>query len=326
MRKLGARGPTVSSLGLGCMGMSDSYGVPDDRESLATIERALKLGINFFDTADAYGPFVNEALLGRAIKKRRDKVVLATKAGFLTDDRGMVLGIDGSPGHIKDACDASLRRLGVDAIDLFYLHRVDPRIPIEVTMGAMAELVDQGKVRHLGLSEVSPETLRKAHDVYPITAVQSEYSIWSREPEDGILETCEELGVGFVAYSPLGCGFLTGKIRSVVGYPQYDVRRSYPRFQQGTIERNLLLLDHLELVAKAKGCTLAQLSLAWVLAKGSGIVPIVGTKKRKYLDEDVRAVDVRLSPSDLKDIEEAFPKASVAGERYPPEGMAAVDR
>lgn len=325
-RRLGPKGPSVSALGLGCMGMSQSYGEPNEAESLATIDRALELGVNFFDTADVYGPFTNEELLGRALRGRRDTVFLATKCGLVGRDANRPMGVDGSPAHIREACDASLRRLGVQTIDLYYLHRVDPRTPIEESVGAMAELVRAGKVRYLGLSEVSPRTLRRAMAVHPITAVQSEYSLWTREPEAGILPACRELGVGFVPFSPLGRGFLTGTVRTLDGLPENDFRRGLPRFQDGSIERNLRLVDRLTEVARERGCTPGQLALSWVLAQGETIVPIPGTKRRRYLEENVAAAEIALSPGDRARIEEALPPRSVVGERYPPSTLSLIDR
>lgn len=308
------------------MGMSQSYGEPNEAESLATIDRALELGVNFFDTADVYGPFTNEELLGRALRGRRDTVFLATKCGLVGRDANRPMGVDGSPAHIREACDASLRRLGVQTIDLYYLHRVDPRTPIEESVGAMAELVRAGKVRYLGLSEVSPRTLRRAMAVHPITAVQSEYSLWTREPEAGILPACRELGVGFVPFSPLGRGFLTGTVRTLDGLPENDFRRGLPRFQDGSIERNLRLVDRLTEVARERGCTPGQLALSWVLAQGETIVPIPGTKRRRYLEENVAAAEIALSPGDRARIEEALPPRSVVGERYPPSTLSLIDR
>jgi aryl-alcohol dehydrogenase-like predicted oxidoreductase len=308
------------------MGMSQSYGAPDDGESIATIERALELGVDFLDTADIYGPFTNEELVGRALRGRRNEVFLATKCGFVPGPTGAPGRVDGSPEHIRAACDASLRRLGVSTIDLYYLHRVDPRTPIEESVGAMAGLVAEGKVRYLGLSEVSPRTLRRAHAVHPITAVQSEYSLWTRDPEDGILPACRELGVGFVPFSPLGRGFFSGKVRSLEGLPPGDFRHGVPRFQAGNLDRNLGMVDRLAAVAHDKPCTPAQLALAWLLAQGDEIVPIPGTKRRTYLEENVAATDLHLSGSDLARIEAAIPKGSAAGERYSPTSQALVDR
>lgn len=324
-RRLGPEGPVVSALGLGCMGMSQSYGAPDEAEAIATIHRALDIGITLFDTADVYGPHTNERLVGRAIEGRRDEVFLATKFGLGTDAEGNRT-IDGSPSYVRAACDASLKRLGVTAIDLYYLHRVDPRIPIEATVAAMAELVRDGKVRHLGLSEVSPATLRRAHSVHPITAVQSEYSLWTRDPEGGLLGACEELGVGFVPFSPLGRGFLSGKIRSVDALGAQDFRRTIPRFERENFQQNLARMQEIEEIARDRRCTPAQLAIAWVLARGAHIVPIPGTKHREKLEENLGALDVNLTRADLDRIGAAFPPASAAGERYGPEAMASVNR
>ncbi len=308
------------------MGMSQSYGRPDDTESVATLHRALDLGVNFLDTADIYGPFTNEELVGRTIRERREDVFLATKCGFVPGEAGRPGQVDGSPEHIRAACDASLRRLGVRTIDLYYLHRVDPRTPIEESVRAMAGLVNEGKVRYLGLSEVSPRTLRRALAVHPITAVQSEYSLWTRDPEGGILPACRELGVGFVPFSPLGRGFLSGTVRTLEGLPADDFRRGVPRFQEGNLGPNLALVDRFAGVAAEKGCTPAQLALAWVLAQGEEIVPIPGTKRRRYLEENAAAVEISLSARDLARIEGAVPKGSAAGERYSPSSAALVDR
>jgi aryl-alcohol dehydrogenase-like predicted oxidoreductase len=308
------------------MGMSQSYGPRDDAESIATLHRALDLGVNFLDTADVYGPFVNEELVGRAIRGRREEVVLATKCGFVAGADGKITGVDGSPEHIRDSCEASLRRLGVPTIDLYYLHRLDPRTPIEESVRAMAGLVAQGKVRYLGLSEVSPRTLRRACAVHPITAVQSEYSLWNRDPEQGILPACREMGVGFVPFSPLGRGIFSGSIRSLEALTADDFRRGLPRFQGENLGRNLELVDRFVEVARSKGCTPPQLALAWVLAQGNDVVPIPGTKRRKHLEENVAAVDLTLSRSDLARIEEAIPRSSVAGERYSAQSMSLIDR
>jgi aryl-alcohol dehydrogenase-like predicted oxidoreductase len=306
------------------MGMSEFYGAGDEAESIATIHRALDLGVTFLDTADMYGPFTNERLVGRAIADRREQVVLATKFGNERREDGSWVGINGSPEYVRKACDASLERLGVDHIDLYYQHRVDPSTPIEETVGAMKELVEAGKVRRLGLSEAAPETIRRAHAVHPIAALQTEYSLWSRDPEDGILQTVRELGIGFVAYSPLGRGFLTGQYKTVDDLPEDDFRRRNPRFQGANFERNLELVAQVEEIAAEKGITSSQLAIAWVLAQGDDVVPIPGTKRVKYLEENVAAADVVLSPNDLQRLEDAFPKGSTAGDRYP--DMSTVNR
>jgi aryl-alcohol dehydrogenase-like predicted oxidoreductase len=324
-RELGRSGLAVSAIGLGCMGMSVFYGALDEAESVATIHRALDLGVTFLDTADAYGAGKNEELVGRAIRDRRSRVVLATKFGNLRNPDGTPR-IDGRPEYVRQACDASLKRLGVETIDLYYQHRVDPAVPIEETVGAMAELVRQGKVRALGLSEAGVETIRRAHAVHTITALQTEYSLWTRDPEAAILPAVRELGIGFVPYSPLGRGFLTGRFRRPEDLPEGDVRRAHPRFQGENFARNLALVAEVEAMAREHGCTAGQLALAWVLAQGEAIVPIPGTKRRTYLEENVRALDVKLAPADLARLDRAMPAGAAAGTRYPAAGMAVVGR
>jgi aryl-alcohol dehydrogenase-like predicted oxidoreductase len=317
-RALGTQGLVVSAEGLGCMGMSEFYGTGDEAEAIATIRHALELGVDFLDTADMYGPYTNERLVGEAIADRRGDVILATKFGIVRDSEDpRSRGVNGRPEYVHSACDASLRRLGVEHIDLYYQHRVDPDVPIEETVGAMAELVDAGKVRFLGLSEAAPETIRRAHQVHPISALQTEYSLWSRDPEDGILQTVSELGIGFVAYSPLGRGFLTGQIRSPGDFEADDFRRNNPRFQGENFAANLELVERVRSLAAEKDCTPGQLALAWVLAQGDGVVAIPGTKRRTYLEENVEAAEIALSESELAAIDEAAPRGAASGDRYP---------
>jgi aryl-alcohol dehydrogenase-like predicted oxidoreductase len=325
-RKLGTQGLTVSGLGLGCMGMSEFYGASDEQESIATIHRAIELGCNFLDTADMYGSGKNEELVGRAIKGRREQVVLATKFGNVRGPKGEFLGVKGTPEHVKQACDASLKRLGTDVIDLYYQHRVDKTVPIEDTVGAMAELVKAGKVRYLGLSEASPKTIRRAHKAHPISALQTEYSLWEREPEDEILPTVRELGIGFVPYSPLGRGFLTGQLKRFEDLAPNDFRRMSPRFQGENFQKNLDLVAKIEEIAREKKATAAQLALAWVLAQGDDIAPIPGTRRRKYLEQNLEAANIKLTPDDVKRINQVAPKGVAAGLRYPEMAMATVDK
>jgi aryl-alcohol dehydrogenase-like predicted oxidoreductase len=325
-RQLGRNGPSVSALGLGCMGMSEFYGAHDDAQSIATLHRALELGITFLDTADAYGPYTNEQLLGRALADRRERAFVATKFGFVRDAANPgARAVDGTPAYVRAACEASLKRLGFSHIDLYYLHRADPQVPIEETVGAMAELVHAGKVRYLGLSEVAPRTLERAQRVHPITALQSEYSLWTRDPEDGVLETCEQLGIGLVPYSPLGRGFLTGAIRSPEDFEPDDYRRSNPRFQGENFTRNLSLVQKVQALAADKGCTPGQLALAWVLAQGEHIVPIPGTRRVRNLEENLGALEVHLEADELAALDAVFPAGATAGARYP-EGMMRLVR
>ena len=326
-RKLGPQGLSVSALGLGCMGMSEFYGTSDEGESLATIRRAIELGVTLLDTADMYGPFTNERLVGKAIEGRRDEVVLATKFGNVRGEDGSFQGVDGRPEYVREACDASLQRLGVDHIDLYYQHRVDSDTPIEETVGAMKELVEAGKVRYLGLSEAGPETIRKAHAVHPISALQTEYSLFTRDVEDEVLPVVRELGIGFVPYSPLGRGFLTGRWRSMEDLPENDTRAGrFPRFSEENFKKNVELADRVREIADEKGITPGQLALAWLLAQGDDIVPIPGTKHRERLEENAKAADVGLTAEDLRRIEEALPKGSASGERYGEQMMRAVNR
>ncbi|HEY7860645.1 MAG TPA: aldo/keto reductase [Gemmatimonadaceae bacterium] len=327
-RKLGTQGLTTSAMGLGCMGMSEFYGDRSDHgESVATIHRALELGVNFLDTADMYGPFTNEQLVGRAIQGKRDQYVIASKFGIVRDQHDpLKRGINGRPEYVRASCEGSLKRLGIDTIDLYYLHRVDPHTPIEDTVGAMAELVREGKVRYLGLSEVGPETLRRACAVHQISALQNEYSLWTRDPEDEIIPACRALGIGFVPYSPLGRGFLTGAYKSIADFRSDDFRRNSPRFQGENFEKNLELVRHIEALAASKGCKPSQLALAWVLAQGDDMVPIPGTKRRQYLEENIAAINVTLTPADLRRIDEIAPKGAAAGDRYNPDAMRLIGR
>jgi aryl-alcohol dehydrogenase-like predicted oxidoreductase len=324
-RKLGQQGLEVSEQGLGCMGMSEFYGDSDDDESIRTIHRALELGVTLLDTADMYGPFTNEKLVGRAIADRRDQVVLATKFGNVRGENGERLGIRGDAEYVRQACDASLQRLGVDHIDLYYQHRVDPETEIEETVGAMKELVDAGKVRYLGLSEAGPETIRRAHAVHPISALQTEYSLWTRDPEQGILDTTRELGIGFVAYSPLGRGFLTGAISSPDDLSDDDFRRANPRFKREVFDKNMELVRVVEEIAEQHDAKPSQIAIAWVLSRGEDVVPIPGTKRVKYVEENVAASDITLTGEDLERLDEAFPVGAAEGERYPDAGMKTVN-
>lgn len=325
-RRLGRNGPVVSALGLGCMGMSEFYGTGDDNESIRVIHRAIAMGMMFLDTADIYGPFKNEELVGRAIRGKREQVFIATKFGIVRDPANpMYRGINGTPEYVRKACEASLKRLGIDCIDLYYQHRVDPKTPIEETVGAMAELVKEGKVRYLGLSEASSFTMRRASQVYPIAALQTEYSLWSRDPEDGILETCRELGIGFVAYSPLGRGFIAGRIKRFEDLAEGDQRRNWPRFQGENFQKNLDLANKVEEIARAKSCTASQLALAWVLAQGDDIIPIPGTKHMNYLEDNAGSLNVKLTTDDLRVLEEVFPRGVAAGTRYPEQMMPLVN-